>query len=87
MVPKDGSPWCLPEDYDLSIPPLVNGDTDAINIHYRLWILEVSEVSDEHQVIEMEVVLDLTWLEKRMVVDAGSQVGRKMLLQTAQDKT
>ena len=70
--PKDGSPWCLPEDYDLAFPPLVDGNTDVMNIHYQTGILEVSEVSDEHQVIQMELVLDLTWVESRIVVDAES---------------
>ena len=70
--PKDGSPWCLPVDYDLAFPPLVDGNTDVMNIHYQTGILEVSEVSDEHQVIQMELVLDLTWVESRMVVAAES---------------
>ena len=61
--PKEGSPWCLPEDYDLSLPPLVNSDTDIMNVDYRVGILEVSEVSDVHQFIEMELMLDLTWLD------------------------
>ena len=71
--PKEGSPWCLTEDYDLSLPPLVNSDTDIMNVDYRVGILEVSEISDVHQFIEMEMMLDLTWLESRMVVDAEAE--------------
>ena len=72
LKPKDGNPWCLPLDYDLSLPPLVDGVSDIMNVHYRAQILEVSEVSDEDQVIEMELIMDLTWLESRMVVDVES---------------
>ena len=51
----------------------MNSDTDIMNVDYRVGILEVSEISDVHQFIEMEMMLDLTWLESRMVVDAEAE--------------
>ena len=48
---------------------MVDSDTDSMNVDYKAGILEVSEVSNEHQVIEIELMLDLTWVESRMVVD------------------
>ena len=50
----------------------MNGNTDIMNVHYKVGMLEVSEVSDKHQLIQMELLLDLTWVESRMVVDAES---------------
>ena len=50
----------------------MDGNTDIMNIHYKAGILEVSEVSDKHQIIQMEMMLDLTWVETRMVVDTES---------------
>ena len=75
--PKEGSPWCLPEDYDPSLPPLVDSDTDSMNVDYKAGILEVSEVSNEHQVIEIELMLALTWVESRMVVDPEEEEWEK----------